>query len=78
MKVLYFSDGKKAEVTGENGKFYLTKKAQFRKGNPDIVDVKEEPDKKKAEKAESKKDEEKESPKASAEGSSEDKKDGDA
>jgi hypothetical protein len=75
MKVLYFSDGKKAEVTGENGKYWLTKKAQYRKSNPDIVDVKEESDNKPKKKAEKSAEKIENSPKQTDDA---DKKDGDA
>lgn len=55
MKTLIFSDNSKAKVIEENGKHYITKNAQFRKSNPDIVKVIEEPDKPKAEEAKPKK-----------------------
>ena len=44
MKTLIFSDKTKQKVIEETGKFYITKKSQFRKSNPDIVEVIEEED----------------------------------
>ncbi len=41
-KILIFSDGTKAKVKEDNGKFWVTEKAQFRKSNSSIVEVVEE------------------------------------
>ena len=63
MKTIIFSDNTKAKVIDESGKYYITKKAQFRKNNPYIAEVIEEADapeeKPKAKKSAQKKAEEK-------------------
>lgn len=38
-KTICFSDGTRAEIKGENARYWLCEKAQFRKSNPRIVSV---------------------------------------
>lgn len=38
-KTICFSDGTRAEIKGENARYFLCEKAQFRKSNPRIVAV---------------------------------------
>lgn len=38
-KTICFSDGTRAEIKGENARYWLCAKAQFRKSNPRIVAV---------------------------------------
>lgn len=40
-KYLIFSDGSEAAVTGENGKYFLCGKTQYRRSNPNILRVEE-------------------------------------
>ena len=44
-KILIFSDGTKATVKEDGGKYWITEKSQFRKSNGNIVEVVDEPDK---------------------------------
>lgn len=52
-KILVLNDGREFKITGETGKYWICKNAQFRKSNPAILDVIEkEPAKKKKAKEE--------------------------
>ena len=54
-RILVFRDGTTKTITDENGKYWICGKTQFRKSNPDIVEVKTEKAEEKKEPAKKKK-----------------------